>query len=306
VISGWTGYWYSALDRGDDNFQTAADRKAHGGMPLIPWFLDQVHKSDQKTGQRTLDVLDIHYYPQAPGLSVGQVGLADSTDAALRVRSTRSLWDPNYKDESWIADSDSYNDPPNVELIPRMKGWINQYYPGTKLGITEWRWYAEGTMNGALAIGDVLGTYGREGVDLACYWDDIYNAPLKPEMPGLEAFKMYRNFDGHDSTFGDMSVAATTATDPDKLSVYASEDTKTNQVKIMVLNKTRQEQMNTQVALQGGNFQGSAKVYQMSDNTNLKSSLSIQAMPDVPISGASLGVSLPPYSITLLVIDKSK
>ncbi len=303
VSWGWTNYWYSALDAGNDNYQTAADRKAHGGMPFIPWFLDQVNKSDQKTGERTLDVLDIHHYPQAPGV---QSGMTNSTDAALRLRSTRGLWDPSYKDESWIADGDSYNDPTNVELIPRMKGWIDQYYPGTKLGITEWRWYAEATMNGALAIADVLGIYGREGVDLACYWDDIYNAPLKLGMPGEEAFKMYRNFDGHDGTFGDVSVAATSATDPDKLSVYASEDTKSNQVKIMVLNKTGGDQMNTQIAMQGGNFRGPAKVYQMSDNTDLESSLSIEALPDVSLDGASVNVSLPPYSITLLVIDKAQ
>src|SRR5207253_7528758 len=37
VVSGWTGYWFSALDRGSDGFKTAADRQVHGGMPLLPW-----------------------------------------------------------------------------------------------------------------------------------------------------------------------------------------------------------------------------------------------------------------------------
>ena len=30
-----------------------------------------------------------------------------------------------------------------VMLIPRMKGWVATYYPGTKIGITEYNWGAE-------------------------------------------------------------------------------------------------------------------------------------------------------------------
>ena len=50
--------------------------------------------------QRTLDILDIHYYPQASGVTSNKT---DAATAALRLRSTRSLWDPTYTDESWIA-----------------------------------------------------------------------------------------------------------------------------------------------------------------------------------------------------------
>ena len=46
-------------------------------------------------------------------------------------------------------------------------------------------------MNGALAIADVLGIYGREGVDAAAYWR---NPPVG--SPGCFAFKMHGNYDG--------------------------------------------------------------------------------------------------------------
>ncbi len=289
VVSGWTGYWYSALDRGSDGFKTAADRKAHGGTPLLPWFLDQVHKHDQQAGQRTLDVLDIHYYPQGQGIYSNK---ADAKTAALRLRSTRSLWDPTYKDESWIARSEQSS----VQLIPRMKGWIDQYYPGTKLGITEWNWGADETVNGALAIADVLGIYGREGVYLACYWTNP-----KLGSPGLNAFKMYRNFEGHNATFGDVSVLAQSP-NPDKLSVFASEDTKTNQAKIIVINKTEKEQQQAHIELRGGTFQGKAKVYQLGNDTKG----AIQALADVQVNSGSIGYKFPPYSITLLVVDKKR
>jgi hypothetical protein len=68
VSWGWTGYQFSPLDRGDDNFHTHADQDRHGGVWFLPWFLRSVHAHDLRTGRRTLDVLDVHYYPQGPGL----------------------------------------------------------------------------------------------------------------------------------------------------------------------------------------------------------------------------------------------
>ena len=55
-------------------------------------------------------------------------------------------------------------------LIPRMKNWVATYYPGTKIGITEYNWGAEGHINGATAQADILGIFGREGLDLATRW----------------------------------------------------------------------------------------------------------------------------------------
>ena len=70
-----------------------------------------------------------------------------------RNRWTRSFWDTNYVDESWIG-SQSVN---NVMLIPRMKNWVATYYPGTKIGITEYNWGAENHINGATTQADILG-----------------------------------------------------------------------------------------------------------------------------------------------------
>ena len=53
------------------------------------------------------------------------------------------LWDPNYQSESWIADGNQ-----NVYLIPRIRRWADDNYPGTLMGITEYNWGAEGDMNG--------------------------------------------------------------------------------------------------------------------------------------------------------------
>jgi hypothetical protein len=106
--------------------------------------------------QPTIDVFTVHYYAQE-----GNVGSSDASRATalLRNRCTRALWDTNYGDESWIN--------ARIHLIPRMKGWVASNYPGLKIGITEYNWGADNNINGAVAQADVLGIFGREGLDLA-------------------------------------------------------------------------------------------------------------------------------------------
>src|SRR5207253_4684326 len=91
----------------------------------------------------------------------------------IRNKSTRSLWDPNYTDQSWIADK--------VQLIPRLRNWANTYYyPGTPIAITEYNWGAEGHINGATTQADILGIFGREALDLATRWE-----PHPPVVPPI-------------------------------------------------------------------------------------------------------------------------
>src|SRR5258708_10350869 len=132
----------------------------------------------------------------------------------LRNRSTRSLWDPNYVDESWIASTGINGG--KVNLINLMKNWVGTYYPGTKIGITEYNWGAEGNMNGATTQADILGIFGREGLDLANRWTTPSTG-----TPTYLAMKLYRNYDGHDATFGNVSVSATVP-NPDQVSAFSA------------------------------------------------------------------------------------
>jgi Glycoside hydrolase family 44 len=193
AICCWTTMFYSDLDRGRDNFRTHADRQAHGGQELLPWWLQQVARHDRQAGTRTLGLLDVHFYPQAPGV------LSEASDAAtrdLRVRSVRALYDPNYRDESWIQDQ--------VQLIPRLQQWVREDYPGTGIAITEYSFGGERDASGAVAQAEALGVFGQYGVDLATYW--TYPAP---DSPAGAAFRLFRNFDGAGAAFGDRSLAVT-------------------------------------------------------------------------------------------------
>ena len=179
VLWGWCAYFYSALD----GCGPGTDYASHGNLNFVPWYLQQMQAYEQLHGVRILDYLDLHYYPQANGVSLSTAG--NAATQALRLRSTRSLWDPTYKDESWIAD---VQDGPYVRLIPRIRQWVADYYPGTKLAITEYNWGGLESINGALAQADVLGIFGREGLDLATLW-----GPPEINQPGMFAFRMYRN-----------------------------------------------------------------------------------------------------------------
>src|SRR5262249_25633001 len=150
------------------------------------------------------------------------------------------LWDPNYTDETWINDK--------VKLIPRIKGWVDTYYPGTKTGLTEYNWGAEGHMNGATAQADVFGIFGREGLDYGARWTTPATG-----TPTYYAIKMYRNYDNNRSTFGDTSVS-TTVPNPDTLSAFAAQRSSDNAVTVMVINKSLSG--NTPVTINLSNLNG--------------------------------------------------
>ena len=277
---GWSGYFMSGIDmeNGDD-----ADRDAHGGVEWYDWMLDQAKAYEQANGVRIFDVLTAHFYPQSGEFS------DDTSNATqlLRNRSTRALWDPTYVDESWIGDTFHEG---KVQLIPRLKSWVANHYPGTYIGITEYNWGAENHINGATAQADILGIFGRESLDLATRWESppqgshVYNA-----------FKMYRNYDGAHAKFGDLSVSAS-GPDPDKVAVFSALRTSDNALTLMLVAKELSGATPATVNLSHFAASGSAQRWQ------LTSSNTITHLADVAVAGSSLSLSLPAQSITLLVI----
>jgi len=273
-VSGWTSYWYSALDRGTDNFATHADRRAHGDQPFLAWWLARVAKSDKATGRRSLDLLDVHFYPQASGVDSQA---HDPATQALRIRSTRSLYDPGYVDESWIDEP--------VMLIPRLKGWIAQNYPGTGLAITEYRWGGEGDASGAVALAQVLGIFGREGVDVANYW----TFP-KPNSPAGAAFRLYGNFDGRGARFGDISLPATSSRS--NVSAFAARNSKTGAIDLMLINGSLLNEAVTTLDVNVAN--PATKLYQVLGGSS--------DIVERDLSSLRAPLSLPPGSLTLVHI----
>jgi len=278
---GWSGYTLSGYDQqygGLHGWSVMPDRNAHNGWDYLPWLLDQLRQNNLATGKRLLDVFTVHYYPQGGEFSND----VSSAMQLRRNRSTRSLWDPNYVDETWIND--------RVRLVPRIKSWVNTYYSGTLTGITEYNWGAENHINGATAQADIYGIFGREGLDMAARW--------AVNTPTYKAMKLYRNYDGNKSTFGDTSVAATVA-NPDTLTAFAAERAADGALTIMVIGKSLSGSTQTTINLANFVHNGAAQVWQLTA-TN-----AINRLADLMIAGNTFAAALPAQSITLFILPKT-
>ena len=287
VVMGWTYYWFGAYDGQREDWSTPDDRLANGDVPFVPWYLQQLKQYEDTHGVRLLNYLDLHYYPQSPGVSLSPAGSAATQ--ALRLRSTRSLWDPTYVDESWIKDAGPEGG--IIKLIPRMQAWVNQYYPGTKLAVTEYNWGALDHINGAVAQADVLGIFGREGLDLATLWD-----PPASTDPGAFAFRMYRNYDGAGGKFGDTRVHAASS-DQDKLAIYAAQRTGDNALTLVIVNKAT-EPLTGRLTIANAEVR-SAAVYRYSTADLTQ----IVRQPDIALAAGANDIAFPAQSITLLVVS---
>jgi hypothetical protein len=281
---GWSGYFDSGVDTENNN---NADRLAHGDVPYAEWILQQAKAYEQAHGVRIVDFATVHFYPQSGEFS-NDTSMATQL---LRNRSTRSLWDPNYVDESWIGGTGI--DGGHVRLIPRLKEWVANDYPGTHIGITEYNWGAENHINGATAQADILGIFGREALELGVRWTSppsgshVYNA-----------FKMYRNYDGAHSHFGDLSVSGSSP-NADNLSTFAALRSSDGAMTVMVIAKTLSGDTPVTVNLSNYLPAGAAQRWQL-DAGN-----AITHLADVSLAGSSLSLTVPPQTITLLVVPGS-
>ena len=66
---GWPEYFFSAKDA-KEGFHLKPDRRAHGDMEHLAWYLRELKRHQDKTGKRLLDLLDVHFYPQADGIGL--------------------------------------------------------------------------------------------------------------------------------------------------------------------------------------------------------------------------------------------
>ena len=278
---GWPAYFYSARDA-EVGFTVKPDRRAHGDVPLIEWYLKKLHEHEQQTGERVLDVLDFHYYPQVDG-TYGSGERVDPKGAATRIRVTRSLWDPTYKDESWIAEK--------IELLPRMQKLIDQNYPGLKISIGEYNFGGEKHISGALAEAESLGRFGQYGVYSAYYWT---YPPVN--SPAYHAFRAYRNYDGQGAHFLEKSLAARSDS---STSLFASQNATGDTIVAIALNLDAKEVADVSMQLQGcGNYKVSRSFMYIGGAEG------IQAVNDTQISGGVLHQRLLPYSINIFELKR--
>lgn len=271
---GWCAYFFSAAD--DSGCGPGLDRTGHGGVDILPWYMQQVQAHLDATGVRLVDVVDVHYYPQAPGVTLSSDESAGTS--ALRLRTLKSLYDPAYVDESWIGQP--------VQLIPRLKTWIAANLPGAGLSISEYNWGNDAGASSALAQAEALAIFGREGVDYATRWV----AP-DPGSAVENSFRLYLDYDGAGSRVSGDSVQATSG-DLNSIGSYAIAGTG-NRLYLLFFNKTTSA-LGVTVAFPSPQH-WRARLYEFDAGHSLGPAGSI-----LPTAG-SLNATLPSRSATLAV-----
>jgi mannan endo-1,4-beta-mannosidase len=197
---------------------------------FLDYYLDQMRRESEKEGVRLLDVLDLHWYPEAKGaVRIIEPGSNDPLTVHARVQATRTLWQEGFRENSWI----SRDHAEFLPLIPRVQAAIDKFYPGTKISFSEINFGGGDHMSGAIAAADYLGVLGKYGIYAAFFW------PLTEANNFIAAaYNLYLNYDGQGNGFGNNSIVADSR-DIDNIAVYASiagEDEK--RLHVIAINKS--------------------------------------------------------------------
>ena len=188
-------------------FQSLADDSNSGEWERIKsqgrysWFidcyLDRMRAASEEHGVRLLDVLDVHYYSES-----ARIGYGD------RLHAARSLYEPGFRENSWIGQwcGDF------LPLLPRLQQSIRQYWPGTRLAISEYSFGGE-DISATLAQAEALGAYAAYGVYSAFLWGGN-----DWQFAGIN---LYTNYDGQGGRFGDSLIPAASS-DPARCAVFAA------------------------------------------------------------------------------------
>ncbi len=209
ALYGYTAYDHLADD--DDSTEWEDLKEANGYNWFIDCYLDYMCQASEEAGVRLLDVLDIHYYSESASVS-----------AEDRVQSVRTLYEEGFSENSWIGQWCMHNLP----LLPTIQESIDEYFPGTKIAISEYNFGGE-DLSGTIAEAEALGCFADMGVYFATIWGgNEYQ---------FAAIRLYTNYDGKDSAFG-YTLISTTTDDVSLSSAYAATDDD-GLVTLMITNK---------------------------------------------------------------------
>jgi hypothetical protein len=245
-----------------------------------------------KAHRRLLHYYDLHYYTEAegPGGRLNKTPTATGQgDWMGRMQAPRSLWDPSYVENSWITKWSLPEGDKAIRLIPRVKAAISRWYPGTMVSVSEWDFGGTDHISGGLAAVDALGIFGREGV-ASCSWPAQNHAYLDA------AYRLYLDFDGHGSRFGDTSVRAQTSSVADA-PVYAAQDSKNpSRITVIAINRAWDQPLEAdcRIALPKGKAIASIRAYRLGQERP-----ALEALPPPKAGPGGFHDTLPKFSATL-------
>jgi len=263
-----------------------------------------MREESQKAGKRLLDVLSLHWYPEARDPNGVRICFDGENNTSpemryARMQAPRTLWDPTYKttqkgqitagENSWI----NQWFPEYLPILTNIINDINTYYPGTKLAITEFDYGGRNDISGGIALVDVLGIFGKYGVYLATRWGDSGTY-------AKSAYNIYLNYDGKGSKYGDTCVKAET-TDVENLPVYSAiHGESDNKLHIIIINRNLDKVGKVSIVINNASKNYSTSVIYGFDY----SSPEIRKMGEVNnIQNNSFQINIPPLTVYHLVLE---
>lgn len=273
---------------------------------FVDYYLSEMRKKSEAEGVRLLDVFDIHYYTNATtpvGNSV--ISADDYYSNAYRMQATRTLWDPNYTENSVAVLLNKQFTP----VLPTLRASIRLNYPGTRLSVSEYDFGGGNNMSGAIAQVDALGTFAKEEVYLACL------SPTSDDFRFQEAaLRLFTDYDGDGGSFGKYLIPAenddgkssaegiNAANDAILSSVYAAcDDEAAETVRIIVTNKNMVRDKAFTI-----NVDSSVHSYVLSEVYTIDSSSARIVEADVDgffTEGSSVEFTAEPESVYMLVMN---
>ena len=295
VAWGWSDYFYSGLDSqlisaGKGTWDDPPDYVAHDRVPLTCWYLRQLRAHEKQTGQRLVDILDFHFYPQNGLYAAGKPN--DPATMEMRVQETRALWDPTWQEPSWMGKETGHV----IQLIRLMKRWIAENNPGLQTALGEYCFSGESDVSGGVAEAELLGIFAREGLDHAYYW--FCPAPNSSPYFG---FKMFRNPDGQHTAFGDRYLPAKVSA-PADVSVHTARDTTTGKLTFIIVNKRAALGAKVVLKLNAALPAQAVTMYEYSRADRF----AIGELPAQQIAGRTITVDLPPLSVVRFDVHPGK
>lgn len=280
-VIGFVSYGYGG-------FSTLQGAPDGGGRFFLDVFLQELSQAEAAAGQRLVDVVSVHWYPETRGgsgngwrIAHGEYPPPDQRHAVAlaRVQAPRHLYDPTFREVSWI-DRDAVRGP--INLLPTLLGKIERFYPGTGLAITEYNYGGGNDISGAIAQADFLGAIGRHGLFAASWWSLGRNNAFI--SAGFDAFLSY---DGAGARFGESSVD-TASSDLSKVSAWAAD--RADGTTTLLLICRSEEPVSVNLAGSRGEGRTVVRAFRLTGKT-----------PEwKPVDAVSAATSLPPMSLTVV------
>lgn len=283
-------FGYSAYDSLGTDWRLIQARNFFKYNWFIDYYLEEMSKAESDCGIRLLDVLDLHYYTEAKG----QCGIRKcnhfDVDGCIqaRINSVRSLYDANYKENSWIVDNGAKHFP----LIPKLRESIEKYYPGTKIAFTEYNFGGGTDISGALAQADFLGLLAANEIYFASIW------AFEDAEYQFAAINMFTNYDEKGSYFGDTYIQSHSSDDYIVSSFVAKNNTD-KKLHIILTNKEIHNKTSVTIDLSSSKYK-TAQNYVL-DKSGTK--IHLDDNSKIKLKGIKLTIELEPLTVNHLVLE---